>query len=254
VGSTEAQMFKGVELIKPTLICGTQNFSKPFTLGIKFVIAEGWHTYWKNPGDSGIPLDVTIDSASGYRIGEIQYPKPKKFASEGSVSYGYEDSVVFLVRIIPPPSNTSLPKFTMHLKWLVCKSSCIAGKTDILFDPSTLTVQELRMNKAIIDRWTARLPQPGIGFNLENTLTTLLPTKGGYDLKVEFPDMEPGTLTDFYPEVIEGFAVDYSSIQLLPNGFILPLQFENESRRIGNIRGIAIIENQGYDITVKVKQ
>lgn len=254
VASTEAQVFKGIELIKPSIVCGTQNFSKPFTIGVKFAIAEGWHTYWKNPGDSGIPLDVETDSTSGFKLGEIQYPKPKKFASEESVSYGYEDSVVFLVRVIPPSANTSLPKFTVRLKWLVCKSSCIAGKADILFDPSTLTVQELRSNKAIIDRWTARLPQPGIGFNLENTNTTLTETKGGYTLKVEFADMNPGTLTDFFPEVVDGFIVDYSRIELLPNGFILRVQFEEKSKRLEKIRGVAIIENQGYDITIAVKQ
>ncbi len=253
VAHANAQIVNGVEIITPTAICGTQNFTKAFTLGIKCKIETGWHTYWKNPGDSGIPFEISVDSTSGYKLGEVQYPTPKKIVAEGSVSYGYEDSVVFLVRVTPITASTS-PKLTLHLKWLVCKSSCIPGKKDVFFDASTLTAAELKANKSTIDRWTARMPQPGIGFNLESTKTTVTPIKDGYSLLVEFGDMNPGTLTDFYPEVIEGFVVDYSRIELLPTGFKVPLQFEDGAKPITKIRGIALLDRQGYDVTIPVKQ
>src|ERR1043165_6654702 len=54
--TAEAQIFKGIQVVFPTLVAGNVQPGKAFTLGIRLKIEPGWHTYWKNPGDAGLPM------------------------------------------------------------------------------------------------------------------------------------------------------------------------------------------------------
>jgi thiol:disulfide interchange protein DsbD len=241
--------------ITASIACGTKNYAKPFTLGLHLVVAEGWHTYWKNPGDSGLPLDAEIDSPDGFTLGELQYPTPQKFPGDGSVSYGYEDSVVVLVKVFPPKDKQiDNPHFRIKLKWLVCKQVCLPGGTAVEFDASKLDVNDLKDGKRLIDRWTARLPQPGAGFNLENTSAEANPSGNGYLLKVRFLGVSPGTITDFYPEEIPDFVADYSKLQMTDSGFTMPVEPSEKGKKLAEIKGIVKLGTQGYAVRIAVKQ
>ena len=48
------------------------------TIGVRFVIEDGWHLYWRNNGDSGLPIGVTFEAPEGVRIGPIQWPAPER--------------------------------------------------------------------------------------------------------------------------------------------------------------------------------
>jgi DsbC/DsbD-like thiol-disulfide interchange protein len=80
---------------------------EPFTIGLQFNIDPTWHTYWSNPGETGLPTSLKLDLPSGFTADELQFPVPKKFITDygfdvREAGYGYETSVVHPMTITPP--------------------------------------------------------------------------------------------------------------------------------------------------------
>ncbi|MEO8501715.1 MAG: protein-disulfide reductase DsbD domain-containing protein [Vicinamibacteria bacterium] len=105
---------------------------RPITVALHMTIAPGWHTYWRNPGDSGKPTSVLWTLPDGFKAGDLQWPVPARVVDAGLALYGYEGEVTFLTEITPGPD---LPKgrFTLAAKvsWLECRDLCIPGKASL---------------------------------------------------------------------------------------------------------------------------
>ena len=69
----------------------------------------GWHTYWKNPGDSGIATTIKWDLPPGVTAGEIQWPLPEKLPPAEVTTYGYENEVMLLVPLTLATNLASRP-------------------------------------------------------------------------------------------------------------------------------------------------
>ncbi len=95
-------------------------------LALKLEILPGWHTYWRNPGDSGAPLELTWELPPDFRAGGIQWPYPERIPYGPLMNFGYHDEVVFPLSIDVPESLDS-DEVTIGLKgrWLVCADICI---------------------------------------------------------------------------------------------------------------------------------
>lgn len=107
---------------------------KPFCIALWLKMDEHWHTYWKNPGDSGLPTRIEWNLPDGFVSGSIQWPYPKRFKESDLVSFGYEGEVFLITRIEAPmeiKSGTNV-KLSASVDWLVCKDMCIAGQADLL--------------------------------------------------------------------------------------------------------------------------
>src|SRR6478752_2944742 len=74
---------------------------KPVTVGLRLRMADHWHTYWKNPGDSGLPTRIQWELPDGWKAGEIQWPYPKPLPVGPLMNYGYEDEVLLVTDITP---------------------------------------------------------------------------------------------------------------------------------------------------------
>jgi thiol:disulfide interchange protein len=102
---------------------------KPLWLGLQIAHQPEWHTYWKNPGDSGLPTQLTWTLPTGIEAGEIAWPVPRKIPVGKLANYGYEGTVLLPVPLTVTPAFKP-PVFgdaTIQLKatWLVCKKECI---------------------------------------------------------------------------------------------------------------------------------
>jgi thiol:disulfide interchange protein DsbD len=95
-------------------------------------MAEHWHTYWKNPGDSGLPTRIEWQLPEGWKAGEIQWPYPKPLPVGPLMNYGYEDEVLLVAELTPAPGTTP-GKYPVKAKaeWLVCKDICIPEKGEL---------------------------------------------------------------------------------------------------------------------------
>jgi len=127
-------------------------------------ISPGWHTYWKNPGDSGEPTDIDWDLPAGFAAGEIQWQPPLRRPYGPLVNFGYEDEAILLVPVTVPAGlapGTQVP-IRAHVYWLVCADVCVPedGLVD-LFLP--VVAGPAAQNFAAVDvfaRAREQLPQP----------------------------------------------------------------------------------------------
>ena len=81
----------------------------PLELGLMLQHKEGWHTYWKNPGDSGLATELHWTLPDGLQAGPIQWPTPRKIAIGRLANFGYEDQVLLPVRVAIAPQFRPAP-------------------------------------------------------------------------------------------------------------------------------------------------
>lgn len=96
---------------------------KPLTLALTMTPQPNWHTYWKNPGDSGMETTVTWTLPEGFSAGELEYPTPIRLPFGGELlNFAYEGASTLLVTLTPPANlkpGSSVP-ITAKAAWLVC--------------------------------------------------------------------------------------------------------------------------------------
>ena len=119
-----------VELIaeKTALIVGEKN-----TIGLSIKHAPHWHTYWKNPGDSGYPTKITWQLPAGYGVSEFDWPTPKRIATGPIVNFGFDGDVLLPLTVSVPTTAAvgDSVKLTGKAEWLVCKDVCIPEEGDV---------------------------------------------------------------------------------------------------------------------------
>lgn len=100
-----------------------------FSVGVLLDPEAGWHTYWRNPGDTGLPTRVTWTLPDGVSAGELQWPFPERADYQGLTNYGYERPAL-LIADISVPSNYSRDSLAVEAQvdWLVCEEVCIPGQ------------------------------------------------------------------------------------------------------------------------------
>src|SRR5258708_25233523 len=99
---------------------------KPTLMGLKLRMEPHWHTYWKNPGDSGLPTKIQWILPDGWKAGEIQWPFPQPLPVGPLMNYGYEDEVVLLSELTPPASAPpGIAPIKARAEWLGCKDICV---------------------------------------------------------------------------------------------------------------------------------
>ncbi len=146
---------------------------KPAAVGLKLRMAQDWHTYWKNPGDSGLPTRIEWVLPEGWKAGEIQWPYPKPLPVGPLMNYGYEDEVVLLTDLTPP-ANAKPGAYPVKAKadWLVCKDVCIPEKGELDLTV-TVAAAEPAINprfQAHIERARNQLPVAAPGWKFESAM------------------------------------------------------------------------------------
>ena len=104
-----------------------------FYLALNFELETHWHIYWKNPGASGLPVEIEWELPDGFTAGEIQWPAPERIELGGLISYGFEGVVTLIVPIQAPEMlepGAVLP-FRAEASWLICKEVCLPGDASL---------------------------------------------------------------------------------------------------------------------------
>ncbi len=92
----------------------------------------GWHTYWRNPGESGIATTIKWDLPRGVTAGEILWPVPEKLPPAEVTTYGYEHEVMLLVPLKLAKNLAPGPLvIKADVSWLECMEQCIPGSASV---------------------------------------------------------------------------------------------------------------------------
>ena len=88
-----------------------------------------WHTYWRNPGDSGLPTRIELGVPPGFEAGPIQWPIPERLPVGPLVNFGYSHTIVLPIEIrVPADLDADSITIRARADWLVCRVECIPGE------------------------------------------------------------------------------------------------------------------------------
>ena len=127
-------------------------------LAIHMRPAPGWHGYWLNPGDAGLPMDVQWRLPKGFAAGPLRYPVPTRLQVAGLMNYVYEHDYAVLARLkVPANAHGTIP-VRAFAHWLACTDKiCVPAQGELALD---LPVGSGTPERAQFDQWRTALPRP----------------------------------------------------------------------------------------------
>jgi len=223
--------------------------------GVFLQMDEGWHTYWKNSGDSGMPTTVNWELPGGVSAGEIQWPAPDKLPEPELTTYIYQNEALLLV---PLKLSPDLPPGPLELKakisWLECRVQCLPGKTEV---EATLTIgPEAKASKdaPLLAAWDKKLPLPGDAVSARAWWEK--PPQGDTaELVLAWNSSKDAQGADFYPETSDGFEVA-SATERIP-GKAGTVSIRKQIKKVGagwpsRISGLLVQVSDGRRTAYKV--
>ena len=130
-------------------------------IGVQQRIIPHWHTYWKNPGDSGLPTKIQYILPPAATVGEIQWPTPSKIVVGGVVNFGYSEAVTLLstLRVAADAEVGSVLPLKAKVKWLVCEEVCIPQQVELALSlPVVARGVAVGEGSPLLEAAKARLP------------------------------------------------------------------------------------------------
>ncbi|MBC2600702.1 protein-disulfide reductase DsbD family protein [Puniceicoccus vermicola] len=134
-----------VQLVTPA---ETATPGQTIAVGVRFLIDEGWHIYWKNPGDTGLETSIAWALPEGVGSGELHWPYPHVYRNAHLVDFVYSDEVTLYTDVRIPedwPTGKDFP-ISAEVDWLMCAEICIPGKGELSFN---LPVAETAQTDAV---------------------------------------------------------------------------------------------------------
>ncbi len=221
-------------------------------IGVNQRIIPHWHTYWKNPGDSGLPTTINYDLPAGSLAGEIQWATPNLIRSGPVVNFGYDHEITLLSSLKISKDAVVGSQFPIKAKvnWLVCEETCIPQEVELALElpvvdlntdtgRGSLLIEQARANLPIPSPWKITLEQH------DHFLT----------LRIVGDELKSPSIQNiaFYPE--EWGRINHSAEQsqkIVGNAIELQLKSGDSPITTGNaLKGIlAVTENNG-DISTR---
>jgi len=123
--------------------------------GIEIKMQPGWHTYWRYPGDSGVPPRFDFSDSDNVASVKVLYPAPHAFTDEAGTTIGYKNNVIFPLRVFPRQNDKPVT-LRAKIDYAVCEKLCVPAeaRTELTIDRAT------GADNAALVAAEARVPQP----------------------------------------------------------------------------------------------
>jgi DsbC/DsbD-like thiol-disulfide interchange protein len=224
-------------------------------LAMHFMLEQGWHIYWINPGDSGQPPSFKWRLPPGFSASEIQWPRPERLQpSKELVDFGYSGEVLLPLRIHTPSaiSNHAPVEFDAEAKWLVCREVCIPEHANLhLTLPVSSDASLDRQHAQLFERTDKLLPR-ALPSGWKASFT---PAKG--DLVLTIRAGKPITQAEFFP--LDPGQIDNPApqkVQPTPYGAKITMKKSDLLLKpISTLRGVLVMPgNHAYRIEAPARQ
>ena len=161
---------------KARLVSGTVGGAdKPeLVAGLQIRLEPGWKTYWRTPGDSGVPPSFDWKGSKNLKEAQVLYPAPHRFADAGGTSIGYQDEVVFPIKVTPERPGEPV-ELKLNVDYGLCKTLCIPNQASLSLELPPHTVAS--GDDPLLTRFVDLVPKPAE--------TDKLPSLGGVEAKLE---------------------------------------------------------------------
>ncbi|HVV70589.1 MAG TPA: protein-disulfide reductase DsbD domain-containing protein, partial [Verrucomicrobiae bacterium] len=186
--------------------------------GVLLRMDEGWHTYWQNSGDSGMPTSIDWQLPAGVTAGAIQWPIPEKLPEKELTTYIYTHEVVLLV---PLTLSAKLPPGPLDLKakvsWLECQLQCNPGKAEVRAQLEIGPESKASKDAPFLAQWQKKLPAPGDAISAQARWDG--PAQGDTrSLLLSWSAAKAVSSPDFFPDSSDGFEVSGNTERIPADG------------------------------------
>ena len=202
---------------RATLLLATESARPGDTVlaALRLRMAPRWHTYWRNPGDSGLATSLAWTLPAGITAGEIQWPPAEAFESLGVTTFVYHAEVLLLIPLhlaatVPPGPVTLKAKAS----WLECETACVPGSAAVEARLTIGSESRPSADAALIEAWRKRLPADGSVLGVSAKWTSG-PSGGSAELIIEGQSSADFIPTDFHPYAAETYELD-AAVKGLP--------------------------------------
>lgn len=243
-GDAQAQTYEGKQLVRAELLADTTAIvpGKAFTVGLLLHMVPGWHTYWKFPGDSGIPTELKWNLPADWKAGELQWPIPLKLSEPGDIQiYGYHDEVLLMQELTPSKSlsGTSI-QLTASASWLVCEKICIPGNANLKLD-LPVSAEAATANQEVFKRYRDKLPKAWPA----DLTAKWSRYASSARLVVEGTALAKYPSVDFYPLPDANVVVAHPMLEKRESArIILRVPFDSADKRLSSINGVLVVGSQ----------
>ncbi len=221
------------------------------TLGIHLTIEKGWHTYWSNPGEAGIPTQVHWTVPEGYVTGDIDWPVPHKYVEAGDVlTYGYADETMLLVPLAIPLTAKPGTRVTLRarIEWLECENICIPGSAAVELTLPVSAGATGAENTTLFERYRRLVPPPFAG-GQDGTLTTRC-AGGVVEIRLDAPGRlaaDSAARPDFFPEPLADVLVSRTTVTANGQTAVLKVPLTSSRALTGprTLRGVLVYTPAG---------
>ena len=219
-------------------------------IGLRLQHIPHWHTYWRNPGDSGLPTTLTWTLPEGARVGDINWPAPKRLPIGPLVNYGFENELLLPLRFTAPAD--AQPGSTLSLRadatWLVCQDVCIpeegslslelpvvaAGSTAAPGPQAALFARAERQQARPLAGWRTELQQAGA------ELMLLFEREAGA-VPAAAVGLPPVHVFPYGEQLIEPARHE---LYRTPTGYAVRMAVLNNARLPASFDGIVVVQSQ----------
>jgi DsbC/DsbD-like thiol-disulfide interchange protein/cytochrome c biogenesis protein CcdA len=217
----------------------------PFRVGLHFRLAPGWHTYWQNPGDAGIPAELELTLPPGGKAGPIVWPTPQRMAEGQLMTYAYTGDLLLPLTVTPGQDAEGMA-VQAHAQWLVCKDICVPEEGDFRIDlPAGIVAPSAQA--PLFAAHDMRVPHPSPWQAV---------VAGDGTLSVQGPELSAATVVDawFIPDA-PGIIRDSAAqpLTVWQGGFSLALKPGKALRPADGLAGILTVRDRSgleTDVTV----
>src|SRR5262245_5193285 len=117
------------------LVAGSRTDNAMARAGVEIKLAPGWKTYWRYPGDSGVPPRFDFAGSENVKSIEIMWPAPHRLSDESGITIGYKEGVIFPLHIVP--QDVAKPvRLRLKADYAICEKICIPaeGRAELVLD------------------------------------------------------------------------------------------------------------------------
>ena len=207
------------------------------TLALDYTPAPGWHTYWINPGDTGLPPKFKWNLPDGVTVANAQFPTPELLPAFGLMSYGFTGQTILLIPLHNASSLTAgdiLP-IRAHVDFLVCADICIPESLDVSLDLK-VGPPAAGSNSALIEKAKKALP-------VSSAVATIDLRNG--DIELGFPLADANAQgAYFFPEQANVTSAPApQALDMGANGFALRTKAAGTALPDGDLSGVLKLAN-----------
>lgn len=188
-GWSQSIVSTGQSFLDARMLPGSRQDDGTRLAGLRMSVADGWKTYWRDPGEAGIPPWFDWSGSDNVASVEVMWPRPEVFMSFGMRTVGYSGDLVLPLRVTP--QNGALPmSVALHARIGVCREICVIEDVEL----SEQIAPDLRpIGSKQIRRAVASVPMPAVDAGMRLAVCRIEGTGRDRQMQAEFTfDADPG--------------------------------------------------------------